>query len=50
VLPQIGIRSLSELAALEGEDLMHRIRSNTELDRSAYPNPVIGGVVRKAPK
>lgn len=42
VLPQIGIRSLAELATVEGEDLMHRVRSAPALRNTTIPNPVFG--------
>jgi hypothetical protein len=48
ILPEIGVRSVEELAKLEGEDLMHRLRESERYRHANIPNPVIGGAVLEA--
>jgi hypothetical protein len=48
VLPQIGIQSLRELATVEGEGLMHRIRTTPALAGTEIPNPLIGAAILEA--
>jgi hypothetical protein len=48
VLPALGVRSIRELAALEGEDLMHRLRGTPGAHPAEIPAPVIGGAVLEA--
>lgn len=48
ILPGLGINSLSELASVEGEDLMHRARNLKGSFGLAIPNPVFGAAILEA--
>ena len=48
VLPELGVRTVQELANVEGEDLMHRFRTSGLARHMSIPNPLFGGVVQEA--
>jgi hypothetical protein len=48
LLPRIGIRSLTELAGVEGEDLMHRVKNLPAAEGWKMASPVLGGAILEA--
>src|SRR5262249_32618373 len=48
ILPQLGVRTVQELAGVEAENLMHRAKSSKTLADTPISNALIGAAVEEA--